>query len=51
MIDARFGAEAAETLAAAGVDVLRLETPVPHVVDPSWIAPLRELVARATAAP
>ena len=51
VIDARFGAEAAETLAAAGVDVLRLETPVPHVVDPSWIAPLRELVARATAAP
>jgi phospholipase/carboxylesterase len=48
VIPARFGAEAAETLAAAGADVLRLETPVPHMVDPAWIEPLRELVARAT---
>ena len=48
VIDARFGAEAAETLAAAGADVLRLETPVPHMVDPAWIAPLRELVEHAT---
>ena len=51
VIDARFGAEAAETLAAAGADVLRLETPVPHTVDASWIEPLRELVARATTPP
>ncbi len=48
VIPARFGAEAAETLAAAGADVLRLETPVPHMVDPAWIEPMRELVARAT---
>jgi phospholipase/carboxylesterase len=48
VIPARFGAEAAETLAAAGADVLRLETPVPHMVDPAWIEPLRDLVARAT---
>ena len=51
VIPARFGAEAAETLAAAGADVLRLETPVPHMVDPAWIEPLRELVERATRAP
>ncbi|HET8742516.1 MAG TPA: hypothetical protein VFM41_07825 [Gaiella sp.] len=49
VIPAHFGAEAAETLAAAGADVLRLESPVPHMVDPGWLEPLRELVARATA--
>ena len=48
MIPFRFGVEAAETLVAAGVDVLRLESDVPHMVDPAWIAPLREVVARAT---
>ena len=48
VIPARFGAEAAETLDAAGADVLRLETAVPHMVDPTWIEPLRALVARAT---
>jgi phospholipase/carboxylesterase len=48
VIPARFGAEAAETLAAAGVDVVRLESDVPHMVDPAWIEPLRDLVARAT---
>ena len=49
VIPARFGAEAAETLAAAGADVLRLETAVPHMVDPAWIDPLRALIERATA--
>jgi hypothetical protein len=29
--------------------VLRLSSPVPHMVDPDWIEPLRDLVARATA--
>jgi phospholipase/carboxylesterase len=48
VIPARFGAEASETLAAAGAEVLRLETAVPHMVDPAWLPPLRELVARAT---
>ena len=48
VIPSRFGAEAAETLAAAGADVVRLETDVPHMVDPAWIEPLREVVARAT---
>jgi phospholipase/carboxylesterase len=49
VIPARFGAEAAETLAAAGAEVLRLESAVPHMVDPAWIDPLRDLVGRATA--
>lgn len=48
VISSQFGAEAAETMAAAGADLLRLESPVPHMVDPAWIEPLRALVARAT---
>lgn len=51
VIPARFGREAAETLAAVGADVLRLESPVPHMVDPAWIEPLRDLVERAIAPP
>lgn len=50
VIPAEFGREAAEVLSAAGADVLRLETPVPHMVDPAWIEPLRELVERAITA-
>ena len=49
VIPFRFGAEAAETLTAAGADVQRLETDVPHMVDPAWIEPLRALVGRAIA--
>jgi phospholipase/carboxylesterase len=49
VIPAQFAAEATAVLEAAGVDVLRLQTPVPHMVDPTWIEPIRELVARATA--
>jgi phospholipase/carboxylesterase len=48
VIPARFGAEAAATLADAGADVTHLETAVPHMVDPAWIGPVRDLVARAT---
>jgi phospholipase/carboxylesterase len=50
VIPAQFAAEAEATLTAAGADVLRLSTPVPHMVDPDWIEPLRDLVARAMAA-
>jgi phospholipase/carboxylesterase len=50
VIPAQFAAEAEATLSAAGADVLRLSSPVPHMVDPDWIEPLRDLVARATAA-
>ena len=49
VIPAQFAAEAEATLTAAGADVLRLSSPVPHMVDPGWIEPLRDLVARATA--
>lgn len=48
VIPGQFGAEAAATLEAAGADVVRLQTPVPHMVDPAWIEPLREVVADAT---
>ncbi len=48
VIASGFGDEASETLAAAGADLLRLSTPVPHTVDPTWIEPLRDLVQRAT---
>jgi phospholipase/carboxylesterase len=47
VIPARFGAEAAEAVAAADADLVRLETPVPHTVDPAWIDALRGVVAAA----
>ncbi len=48
VIPVEFGVEAAEALTAAGADVELLETPVPHMVDPVWIEPLRALVERVT---
>ena len=47
VIPARFGEEAADVLEAAGVEVLRLFSAVPHTVDPAWLPQLREVVARA----
>jgi phospholipase/carboxylesterase len=47
VIPARFGAEAAEAMAAAGAELVRLETPVPHTVDPAWLEALRGVVAAA----
>lgn len=47
VIPARFGAEAAEAMAAAGAELVRLETPVPHTVDPSWLQALRSVVDTA----
>lgn len=47
VIPARFGAEAAAAMEAAGATLTRLETAVPHTIDPAWIAPLRALVAVA----
>ncbi len=49
VIPAQFAAEAEQALVAAGADVLRLATPVPHMVDQEWIGPIRELIARAVA--
>jgi len=48
VIPAQFATEAAATLEAAGADVVRLSSPVPHMVDPVWIEPLRDVVTRAT---
>jgi len=47
VIPASFGNEAADTLEAAGANVLRLRAPVPHMIDRSFVEPLRELVAAA----
>jgi phospholipase/carboxylesterase len=49
VIPAQFGSEAAATLEAAGAELLRLQSPVPHMVDPGWIEPLRDFVAQALA--
>jgi phospholipase/carboxylesterase len=47
VIPAAFGAEAADAMEAAGAALTRLETPVPHTVDPAWLPPLRALVDAA----
>ena len=49
VIPAQFATEAAAALSAAGANVLRLQTPVPHMVDPEWIDPIRALVDGALA--
>ncbi len=48
VIPVAFGREAAQALEQAGADVLALESPVPHMVDVSWLAPIGELIARVT---
>ena len=40
-------AHATVDLAAAGADVVHLESPVPHMIDPAWLDPLRDLVSRS----
>lgn len=47
VIPATFGMEAADAMEAVGAVVTRLETVVPHTVDPAWIGPLRALVESA----
>lgn len=47
VIPAQFSVEAASVLEAAGADVMRLQTPVPHMVDPAWIEPIRQLIHTA----
>lgn len=47
VIPATFGTEAADAMEAVGAVVTRLETVVPHTVDPAWIGPLRALVESA----
>lgn len=47
VIPAAFGREAADAAEAAGAELTRLESPVPHTVDPDWLGPLRALIDRA----
>lgn len=47
VIPASFGSEAADAVAAAGADLTRLESRVPHTVDPAWLEPLRAVVEAA----
>jgi phospholipase/carboxylesterase len=47
VISASFGREAADAVEAAGADLTRLETPVPHTVDPAWLDPLCAVVEAA----
>ncbi|MCZ7588864.1 MAG: hypothetical protein M5U27_08455 [Gaiella sp.] len=49
VIPAQFATEAAAALTSAGADVLRLQSPVPHMVDPDWVEPIRGLVQGALA--
>ena len=49
IIPVEFGREAAETLRAAGAEVLWRETPVPHTVDPRLLPELRNFVQAAIA--
>ena len=51
VIPAQFASEAAAVMEEAGADVLRLQTPVPHMVDPTWIEPIRELISSAVGKP
>jgi phospholipase/carboxylesterase len=46
VISARYGAEAAERLRAAGADVLHREAPLPHTIDPRLLPELAAFVAR-----
>jgi len=47
VIPVEFGRAARATLEAAGADVLYLESPVEHTIDPQVIPQLRSLVVRA----
>lgn len=47
VIPVEFGREAADAVEAAGAKLTRLESPVPHLVDPAWLEPLRAVVTAA----
>ena len=50
IIPVRFGQQAAERLAGAGLDVTYRESPMPHTVDPGFLAELRPWLESAIAA-
>ena len=47
VIPVAFGDEASDVAEAAGAQLTRLRSPVPHMVDPAWIGPLAEVVTAA----
>ena len=51
VIGVEWGRQAKERLEAAGADVLYRESPLPHTVDPSFLAELRPWLRAAVAAP
>lgn len=46
VIEVAWGRDAKERLEAAGADVTYRESPMPHSIDPTWIAELRPFVGR-----
>ena len=48
IIPVEWGRQARETLERAGADVVYRESPMPHAVDPSFLAELRPWLARLT---
>jgi phospholipase/carboxylesterase len=51
VIPIEFAHDARDRLTAAGLDVTYHESPIPHTIDPRFLATLPDLVARATGAP
>ena len=47
VIPVAFGDEASDFAEAAGAQLTRLRSPVPHMVDPAWIGPLADVVTAA----
>jgi phospholipase/carboxylesterase len=51
IIPVEFARDARDRLQAAGLDVTYHESPIPHTIDPRFLATLPDLVGRATGAP
>jgi phospholipase/carboxylesterase len=51
VIDVEFGRKARDTLEAAGAEVIYRESPMPHAIDPRFVAELRPWIAEALSAP
>src|SRR4051794_16320818 len=51
VIPVEFAHEARDRLTAAGLDVTYHESPIPHTIDPRFLATLPDLVASATGGP
>jgi phospholipase/carboxylesterase len=51
VIPVEFAHDARDRLTAAGLDVTYHESPIPHTIDPRYLATLPDFVGRATGAP